>query len=219
MGAGEDPGLVRSARRVGASRAEVAAHLDDACPAGGLLRKDVAKDTALFLLVVLQAGTELVEHAARNKSGCGELRVGMGKLLSRCRTEILEHADVAEAGVAFEVLNALGHEQEELLDFRLAGVPKMAVVLGVFDQQLVSAHVGHAVVDAFAAPVEPAFDVINRAGMDDGAGRPGASLHRRTGGNLLQFALVGRAWTQPALRLRSGSEFGEIVSRHHPGAG
>jgi hypothetical protein len=48
-------------------------------------------------------------------------------------------------------------------------------VAGILDQHFMRSHCRHAVVEAFAATFGRSLDVIDRAGMDDGARRPGAA--------------------------------------------
>ena len=81
-----------------------------------------------FCLEVVAAGAQFIEHAARNKRGRGELRSGMLEFLPGIDSVILEDADVLEARIALEVLNALRRQQQELLDLGVAGVPQLAVV-------------------------------------------------------------------------------------------
>src|SRR5690348_5648484 len=219
VSAGKYPGFVRRPRSIRTGSNKISANLDDARAGGSFLRKNVAKNATFFLVVVIEPGAKFIKHSARNECGRGQLRVGMSELLARARPEILEDADVAEAGVAFEVLDALGNEQEELLDLGVAGVPELAVMFRVLDQQLVSADVGHAVVNAFSAAINAAFDVVDGARMDNRPGRPRTSLHRRTGGYLLQLGLLGRSGAEAALGLGTRREFGEIVAGHDPGAG
>jgi hypothetical protein len=90
---------------------------------------------------------------------------------------ILENADVLEAAVALQILNAQRGQTQKLFDFGVARIPEMAVVARIFQQNFVSAHRSHAVVEAVAAARRFAFDVVERMGMDDGTRRPGAAIH------------------------------------------
>lgn len=146
MGAREDPGFIGDAGRVGAEGDVVAAHFDDAHVLTFFLGDDVAEDTALFALEVVAAGAELVEDAARNEGGGGQLRGGMEEFLAGAFSMIFKDTDVLEAAIALEVLDAQGGEAEELLDFGVGGIPDVAVVAGVFDENFVSADGTHAVV-------------------------------------------------------------------------
>ena len=56
----------------------------------------------------------------------------MLELLSGAGAVVLEDADVVEAAVALQVLNALGGQQQKLFDFGVVGVPQLAVVPGIF---------------------------------------------------------------------------------------
>ena len=151
MGARQDPGFVGHARRVRAQRDEVAAQLDHAQVLLHFLRNDVAENAALLLLEVFAAGAQFVEHAAGHESGRGQLRSGMLELLSGAGSVILEDADVLEAPIALQVLNALRGQQQELFDLGVAGVPQLAVMRGIFHQHFVRADRAHAVVNAVAA--------------------------------------------------------------------
>ena len=64
----------------------------------------------------------------------------MLEFLAGIDSVILEDADVLEAGIAFQVLNAVRDQQQELLDLSIARVPQLPVVLGILDQHLVRAH-------------------------------------------------------------------------------
>src|SRR6266550_4670638 len=66
----------------------------------------------------------------------------MLEFLSRAGALILEDADVFETAVALQILNTLCHQAQELFQFGVAGIPQMAVVMGVFEQKLVRADRG-----------------------------------------------------------------------------
>jgi hypothetical protein len=114
----------------------------------------------------------------------------MFEFLPGAGTVVLEDADVFEALVPLEVLDALGGEEEELLNLSVRSAPQLAIVAGVLDENLVGANWTHPIIQAFAATASFAFDVIERGGMDDGTARPRATessrqrrdaLQRRTG--------------------------------------
>ncbi len=62
--------------------------------------------------------------------------------------------------------------RRNMADLIVAGIPELAVVPGIFDQDFMSANRIHAVVDAVAAAAGLAFNVIERRGMHHGARRP-----------------------------------------------
>ena len=140
VAAGQDPGLVGDAGSVGAKRGVVAAHFDHAHALAFLLRQDVAEHAALLLHEVVAPGAQFVEHAAGDEGGGGQLRAGMLEFLSGHGPVILKDADVLEAAVALEVVDALAGQQQELLDFGVARVPQLAVVADILDQHLVRPH-------------------------------------------------------------------------------
>ena len=133
----QDPGFVRHAGRVRTEGDVVATHFDDAQALPLFLPDDVAEHATFFLLVVVPAGTQFVQHTARDEGGGGELRRGMFEFLAGVDSEILEDADVLDARVALEILDPLGGEAEELLDLGVACIPEVAIVLRVFDQDFV----------------------------------------------------------------------------------
>ena len=53
----------------------------------------------------------------------------MLKFLSGIGSVILEDADVLEARIALQVLNAMRRQQQELLDLGIARVPQLPVVM------------------------------------------------------------------------------------------
>ena len=102
----------------------------------------------------------------------------MFELLPRSETEVFIDADIAEAGIAFQVLDPLRRQQQKLFDFGIVGLPQLAIVLRVLDQHLVRAEGGHAVIETLAAPVRWDFNVINRPGMHHRPRRPGTAADR-----------------------------------------
>ena len=69
----------------------------------------------------------------------------------RLSAVIFENADVLEAGVALQILNAQRGQTQKLFHFGVARIPEMAVMTWVLQQNLVRAHRPHAVVEAIAA--------------------------------------------------------------------
>src|SRR5438046_2383746 len=123
MSAAEDPGLIRRASSVGTKHHEITPRFNQALTAAHLLGENVAEHAALFLLEVVESGTQLVKNAPRNEGGGGQLGIGVLKLLAGTQAEILVDADVAEAGIALQVLDALRCQQQELLDLGVIGLP------------------------------------------------------------------------------------------------
>ena len=71
---------------------------------------------------------------------------------------------------------------------RMNGDPsQLPVMAGIFNQQLVCADGGHAVVHAGAPALGGALDVVDGPGMDDRPRRPRASVKWRAGRDLLQL--------------------------------
>src|SRR5579885_1991232 len=98
MHAGEDPGFVGDARGIRAESNVVAAQFEHAQALALFLSDDVAEDAALFLLVVVAAGAQFVQHAAGNESRGGQLCIGVFEFLAGVGAEILEDAHVLDAG-------------------------------------------------------------------------------------------------------------------------
>src|SRR5437879_125617 len=125
----QDPGFVRDARRVWAEGDVVAAQLNHPQALALFLADDVAEYAAFLLLIVVAAGAKFVKHTARNESRRSELRRRMFELLTCIHSVIFEDADILDAAIALEVFDALGSQSQELLDFRIAGIPQVAIVL------------------------------------------------------------------------------------------
>src|ERR1700723_380748 len=169
VGAGENPGFVGDARSVGAERNVVAAHFQDAHILAFFLRDDVAENAALFALEVVASSAQFVENTAWDEGGGGELRSWMREFLSGAFAVIFEDADVLEAAVALQVLNAQRGQAEKLFHLDVARVPDVAVMARILYQNFVGADRSHTVIEAFAAASRIAFDVVERLGMDYGA--------------------------------------------------
>ena len=172
VGSRQEPDFVGHARRVGADGNIVAAGFEDAEVLAFFLREDVAEHAAFFGLEVVASGSEFVEHAARNEGGGRQLKVGVIEFLSGGRAVVFKDADVFEALVFFEVLDALRDQSQELLDGGVGRVPELTVVVWAFEQDFVGADWTHAVVESIAASVRIAFDAIQGVGMNDGARGP-----------------------------------------------
>src|SRR5262249_48970379 len=102
-----DPCLVRGAGCIGAGDQKISSDLYNPLPLFHLLRHHVTKHTPLLLLEVIETCAQLIERPARNESRGGQFAVRMLELLPRPPAEILTDADIAQAGVSLEVLNAL----------------------------------------------------------------------------------------------------------------
>src|SRR5713226_9372927 len=148
--AGKNPGFVGNAGRVGAEGNVVSAAFDHAQGLTLFLVDDVAKDAAFLVQEILATRAEFVQYSARDEHGGGDLRRGMAELLSGIRAMVFEEADIFDARIALEIEDALGGQAKEPLDLRVAGIPNMAVVARVLDQNLVRADRVHAVVEAVA---------------------------------------------------------------------
>src|SRR5437764_3952226 len=178
MRAWDDPGFVGHARRIGTAGNVLTAALHDANLLLLFLRQNIAEDATLLALVVLAAGAQLVEHAARHKRRRRELPVRMVEFLTAERAMVLKDGDVFKSAVALEINDALGGEPEKLLDFRVAGVPKIAVVARIFNQHLVRSYGAHVHVEAVFLAVRFTFASVNRRAMPHTPCPPGATNDR-----------------------------------------
>src|SRR5216683_133293 len=177
MAARHDPGLVRDAWSIRAEGHVVSSRFDDAQVLTLLLRQNVAEDAALFALEVLASGAEFVADAARHENSCRQLGSGVVEFLSRGLAVILENADVLESAIALQILNPLRGQTQELFHLDVTGIPDMAIVAGILQQNFVSAHRSHAVVESVAAAGRLAFAMVQGLGMDQRARRPRAAIH------------------------------------------
>src|SRR5579862_1368105 len=107
---GQNPGLVRHARCIRADRQVIATSLDNALCLPLLLLNDVAENAALLANEVLASCAEFVENSTRNEHRRGDLRSRMAEILAGILAVIFEKAYVLDAGIAFEIENALGGE-------------------------------------------------------------------------------------------------------------
>ena len=146
MAARYNPSFVRNPRSIGAKRHIVAAHFNDAQPLALLLRENVAENAAFFALKILAPSAQLIQDAARHKNRRRQLRRGVIEFLSRRLAMILENADVLKPAVALQILNSLRGQPQKLLDFDVLGIPDVAIVPWIFQQNLVRSDRSHAVI-------------------------------------------------------------------------
>ena len=119
---------------------------------------------------MLARGTQFVQNAARNKCRGHDLRGGVVEFLTGVVTEVLDDADVLEAVIFLKVVDAMGTQRQVLFDLAVIGVPQLAVVTGVLDDDLVRANRLHGVVQAIARAAGFAFDPVDGMGMHHRAG-------------------------------------------------
>src|SRR5260221_1144248 len=134
VGPGKNPGLIRHTRRVGTERDEIPADLDNPLVLPNLLVEDVAEYAALLSGEIVASSPKLIQHAPRHKRSCGQLRVRVFEFLCSPAAVILEHADVLEALVAFQILHPLRGQDQKAFDFRVPDAPKVPIVAWVLDQ-------------------------------------------------------------------------------------
>ena len=89
----------------------------------------------------------------------------MAEFLAGPRPIIFVKTDIFNARVALEIENAFGGEAKELSNLIVAGLPELAIVPGIFDQNFVGSNGTHAVVDAIASAPRLTLDVVERRGM------------------------------------------------------
>ncbi len=63
----------------------------------------------------------------------------MAKFLPGAGAEVFEEADIFNARIVFQIEDALGGEVQKLFNLSVAGIPEMAVVLRIFDDDFVRA--------------------------------------------------------------------------------
>src|SRR3954463_12396218 len=132
----QGPYLVRSARGIRTARHEISRCLDDPASLPQFLHQDVAKNAALFLVVVILPRAKLVQHPPRNERARRQLRCWVRKILPCYRAMVFEDSDVLEALILFQVLDSLGCQAQKALDLGVARVPQLMVMFGVLDQDL-----------------------------------------------------------------------------------
>src|SRR6266849_6635869 len=165
-----DPGFVRYAWGVRTERDKVTPHFDHPLVLLQLLGNDVAKDAAFFGFEIIPASAQFIEHPARYESVGRQLRCGMLEFLAGVGSMGFEDADVLETRIAFQILDAMRDQQQELFQFSIACGPKLPVMPEVLYQHLVRAHRRHAIVETIAAPRRLTLDPIQRRRMDHRAG-------------------------------------------------
>ena len=130
---------------------------------------------------------------------------------------ILEHADIFEAGITLQVLDAVRSQQQKLLDFSIAGIPQLPVMTKILHQHFMCAHRRHAIVDAVTATQWLAFNAIQRGGMDHSARRPRTAAWCRHVGNQLYSG--GRVRAKPAKGFNARSAVWHVVTDNDPRTG
>src|ERR1700679_3695694 len=132
MAARHDPGFVGNAWRIRTECCVVPTEFDDAKGLTFLLRQNVAENAAFLALIIIARCAEFIEHAARHERGRRELGGGMYDLRARRIAVILKNADILQAAVAFQILQSLRNQAQELLDLRLARIPQVTVMPWIF---------------------------------------------------------------------------------------
>ena len=167
VAARHQPHLKGHARGVRTKSDVVALRVHDAPALLLFLAENVAKDAAFLSSYQARAERQLVEKAPRDKHRGRNLRVRMRPLLARQRAAILEDGDVLEARISLQIQDALGIGFEDALDLLVLHAAEPSVVVGRFDDDLVSAHGAHAVVNAFRSARSFALDAIQGIEMRD----------------------------------------------------
>ena len=120
----------------------------------------------------------------------------MRPLLARQRAAILEDGHVLEARISFQIQDTLGIGFEDALDLLILHAAEPSVVVGRFNDDLVSAHCAHAVVNAFRSARSFTLDSIQGIEMRDDAhlgGSVGRQLEQhRAGGGLRRAERASR---------------------------
>lgn len=165
VGARKNPDFVRDAGSVGAEGIIIAGAIHNALGLARFLAQDVAEDATLAFAEPFAGGPQLVENPSRDESRGCDLRMGVRPFFTGLRAGILEHGDVFEARVAFQIGDAARPRVENALDFFVGHLREGAGVVGRFDYDFVCAYRGHAVVNAFGAASGIAFDAIEGAEM------------------------------------------------------
>src|SRR4051812_40967698 len=124
VAARENPCFIRRSRRIGTKCHKIATHLDHALALLQFLRNDVTEDAAFLSLEVIPTSPQFIKHPSRHKSCRRKLRIWMLEFLSRVPPIILKDADVLEARITFQILNAMPRQQQELFDLSIAGIPQ-----------------------------------------------------------------------------------------------
>src|ERR1700730_10551687 len=101
MGLWQQPHFKRKTWCIGCQSNEMLIFSDDPLPGIALLPDNVAKNAALFLVVIVPAIVDLFAHATRNDRQGDQLRVRMFQRSARCFAVIFENEDIAKALVVF----------------------------------------------------------------------------------------------------------------------
>ena len=72
----------------------------------------------------------------------------------------------------------LPQQRQVLLDLAIVGVPQVAIVARVLDNDFVRTDGLHPVVESVAGALGLAFNAVNGTGMHHGASRPGIAVRR-----------------------------------------
>src|SRR5215469_12578245 len=96
----------------------------------------------------------------------------MVEFLAGVGPEVLNDAHILEASVLLQVLDALGTELQILLDLAVVGVPELAIMACVLDDDFVGSDRLHSVVQAVTGSSGVASDFVNGTGMHNCAGGP-----------------------------------------------
>src|SRR5215831_5847566 len=121
---------------------------------------------------MVTGSSQLIENAPWNKRRGNYLRRWMIEVLSRVAAEVLEHADVLEAAIALQVLDALCAQGQVSLDFMVVRDPQMPVVPGVFHHDFVGPHGIHLVVEAVSGAARITLDPVHRPWIHHAARQP-----------------------------------------------
>src|SRR5271165_6234225 len=131
---------------------------DDAFAGVALLADDVAKDAALFFVVVVPTAVHFLAYAAGDDGQGDELGMRMFDRGASGFAVILENQDVAEALIVLEVQHAVAIGPEDVFQRAFGESGQCRGVIGRFDDHLVSAYAIHFVEKTLAFAVQLAFD-------------------------------------------------------------
>src|ERR1017187_3986725 len=120
----------------------------------------------------------------------------MVEFLAGVVAEILDHTYIFESAILLQVMDAMGAQRQILFDLAIVGVPKLTVMAGIFDDDLVRADRLHSVIQAVARAAGFALNPVDGMGMHDRTRRPGVAVHRGHRGEPLQ--LLPRRGTEGA---------------------
>src|ERR1017187_760481 len=99
----------------------------------------------------------------------------MVEFLAGVVAEILDHTHIFESAILLQLMDAMGAQREILFDLAIVGVPKLPVMAGRFDDELMRCDRLHSGITAIAGadPCVPGR-VPPPAGRWDGDARPHA---------------------------------------------